>query len=409
MQARHIILIIVIVLLVILIWYNREKWKNKFKVDGGGPGKYNNRYGMVSLYLEYFQEMNINGTVKSNGYAIKCGFLSYKNDSDEPEHTNIVPRVLNEDGITQLNSSLTFEQVEFGESTGSIAPISLSDDMLKKITKKLKKQKNKKRMSMKERQNQATTNLRLYNKSSVKRNQETKPKRYHSEHETKIGKQLVTELIRRSDKEKIQYTENIYNINEYLIHKIVDIDERLTVLDDINKTCYYKVALGGYDRNNTNEINNVLNAGIVEIAMHYYIINYSFNKLTNGSKFELCMLGDNDASEIRIGKDINGKTMYKKNGKLDSNRSFNTIEELIAELPSLLWSHEHFILPVKGDITNYIQQYAELENIFIKMVNYFRENPKYDKNAFKNVLNSVGVTVINYNPKITKTTIKLKP
>ena len=56
MQARHIILIIVIVLLVILIWYNRDKWRNKYKVNGSSIGNVSNIGGAIcSLYLEEYE------------------------------------------------------------------------------------------------------------------------------------------------------------------------------------------------------------------------------------------------------------------------------------------------------------------------------------------------------------------
>ena len=35
MEVRHIIFIIVIIVLVLIIWYNREKWKSMYKVNGG--------------------------------------------------------------------------------------------------------------------------------------------------------------------------------------------------------------------------------------------------------------------------------------------------------------------------------------------------------------------------------------
>lgn len=77
MQARHVILIIVIIMLVVLIWYNRNKWKNKHKVEGSGPignTAVPTDYSILSLYIS---------KSKNGKYFVKVGGLgSARNERD---------------------------------------------------------------------------------------------------------------------------------------------------------------------------------------------------------------------------------------------------------------------------------------------------------------------------------------
>ena len=102
MQARHIILIIVIVLLVVLIWYNREKWKNKYKtipkIIGKGSINTNRDNALVSMYI----------WIKDNKYYIKAGALA--DDTKNYYYTNPLAE------IKSHRSNQQFVLTEYGKS-----------------------------------------------------------------------------------------------------------------------------------------------------------------------------------------------------------------------------------------------------------------------------------------------------
>ena len=102
MQTRHIILIIVIVLLVVLLWYNREKWKNMYKVEGGRCININNANynALLSIYLWHG---------KDNKCSIKIGALSYYNSfiNESTNHgTTNIPTIANSNSINIRNSNV---------------------------------------------------------------------------------------------------------------------------------------------------------------------------------------------------------------------------------------------------------------------------------------------------------------
>lgn len=76
MQARHIILIIVIIVLVLVIWYNREKWKNKFRVEGARKVLVNDTKFcvMLSAYLWYDPILNMSG-LKVGALSNRCNMF----------------------------------------------------------------------------------------------------------------------------------------------------------------------------------------------------------------------------------------------------------------------------------------------------------------------------------------------
>lgn len=95
MEVRYIILIIVIIVLVLVIWYNREKWKSMFKVEGGGEGNPMNRNGRItafifSITIKNLTQINYRNSRSSRHqgwiddtkptqikvYILKCGMLT---------------------------------------------------------------------------------------------------------------------------------------------------------------------------------------------------------------------------------------------------------------------------------------------------------------------------------------------